>query len=561
VPPASEAEFLHHSPCPCGKSSDAYAVYSDGHGYCFACGHYAPGQGEDDTPKAGRRMSKDLITGGHIGALRKRGITEETAAKFGYQLHDDFKGSPVQIAPYHAPSGELVAQKIRFPNKDFTVLGDLKAAGLFGQHLWREKGKMVVVTEGEIDALSVSQVQKNAWPVVSVPNGAQGAKKSLAKSLDWLLGFDTIVLWFDDDDPGRAAIEECAPLFPPGRCKVARVPGFKDANEALAAGKQREMVDAIWGARTWRPDGILGGDELWERFRAECNDSAVSVELPWRGLQAKTFGLRRGELWTFTAGSGVGKSAVVRELAHHLLREGETVGMLMLEESVGRTLKGLIGIESGRPLHLDTTPWDELSEAEQASRRAAFERLGGCSRLHLYDHFGSTESDNLLNRIRFMVTSMGCGWIILDHLSIVVSGMEDGDERRTIDVLMTKLRTLVQETGCGMLLVSHLKRPAGDKGHEEGAAVSLSQLRGSHSIAQLSDAVIGLERDQQADSAEARNMTTLRVLKMRFTGETGIATHLHYDSERGRLEEVDLEALADRARKAAFDASGAGEEF
>jgi twinkle protein len=125
---------------------------------------------------------------------------------------------------------------------------------------------------------------------------------------------------------------------------------------------------------------------------------------------------------------------------------------------------------------------------------------------------------------------------------------------------MTKLRTLVQETGCGMLLVSHLRRPSGDRGHEEGAAVSLSQLRGSHSIAQLSDAVIGLERDQQADSETERNVTTLRVLKMRFTGETGIACHLYYDRERGRLSEVDLEALAAAAEQAKREAEFASKD-
>lgn len=502
-------------------------------------------------------MSKDLLTGGYSGALRKRGITEDTAKHFRYQLHDDFKGQPVQIAPYFTDKGDLVAQKIRFPNKDFTVLGDLKAAlPLFGQHLWRDKGKMVVITEGEIDALTVSQVQGNKWPVVSVPNGAQGAAKSIKRALDWLLGFDSIVLWFDDDEPGRAAVEEVAPLFPPGRVKVARVQGFKDANEALQAGKAGAIVDALWGARTWRPDGILTGDELWDQYQTRKSQASnVAVPYPWEGLEAKTRGLRRQELVTITAGSGVGKSQVVRELTYHLLREGETVGLLMLEEDSARTVDGLLGIHLNRPIHLDTTPWTDLSEEERTARREAFDQIGASSRLHVYDHFGSTDTDNLINRIRFMAQSLGCGWIILDHLSIVVSGMEDnGDERKTIDFLMTKLRTLVQETNIGLILVSHLRRPAGDKGHEQGAEVSLSQLRGSHAIAQLSDAVIGAERDQQAESEAERNVTTLRVLKMRFTGETGIACHLYYDRETGRLTEVNLESLKAAVAQAAAEA-------
>jgi twinkle protein len=123
---------------------------------------------------------------------------------------------------------------------------------------------------------------------------------------------------------------------------------------------------------------------------------------------------------------------------------------------------------------------------------------------------------------------------VLDHLSIVVSGMGDGDERRMIDNTMTKLRALVEETKLGLILVSHLKRPEG-KGHEEGANTSLAQLRGSAGIAQLSDMVIGLERNQQ--DFENKHRTCLRVLKNRFSGDTGIACNLIYNSHTGLMSE------------------------
>nr|WP_055461009.1 DnaB-like helicase C-terminal domain-containing protein [Chelatococcus sambhunathii] len=481
----------------------------------------------------------DFVSG-ETQALGKRRITEDTCRKWGYRV-GDFNGHKVQIADYWSPDGaEVVAQKLRFPNKDFTVVGKLKEAGLFGQHLWRDKGKRIVITEGEIDALTVSQLQDNKWPVVSVPNGAQGAKKSLQKNLQYLLGFDEIVLFFDNDEEGRKATEECAPLFPPGRCKVARMSTFKDASEAMQAGKGGEVIDAIWGAKVHRPDGVLNGAEMWEAIVTD--DAAVeAAEYPWEGLNRITHGLRGAELVTITAGSGVGKSAVVREVAHHLVRSGETVGMLMLEESVKRTAKGLMSIELNRPIHLDLTPWSALDAADQEARKRAYEATLGSGRVYLYDHFGSTEVDNLLNRIRYLAAGCGCRYIILDHLSIVVSGLDDGDERKAIDVAMTKLRTLVQETGVCLIMVSHLRRPAGDKGHEQGAETSLSQLRGSHSIAQLSDMVLGLERNQQDE--KTKDITTVRVLKNRFSGETGIATHLLFDRETGRLSECRPEFL------------------
>jgi len=535
---SDDSEFLEHIPCENCGSSDANSLYSDGHQYCFACEAYVP-PGEDAPTNQRRTKRMAGFVSGAVTALGKRKINEATCRKFNYQV-GEYSGQKVQIENFLDDAGNLIAQHLRFPNKDFVWLGDSKNAGLFGQHLWRDKGRMVVITEGAIDCLTVSQLQDNKWPVVSLPSGASRAKKDIARALEWLLGFEEIVLFFDNDEAGRKAVEECAPLFPPGRCKIARMADFKDANEAHQAGRSKDIIDAIWGAKVYRPDGVINGAEMWDSLTSD-DEILDSADYPWDGLNTITHGLRCGELVTITAGSGIGKSALVREIAHFLLMNGETVGMLMLEESTKRTAKGLMGITMNKPIHLDLTPWSELPPEEKEARKAAYDATVGSGRLYLYDHFGSTEVDNLLNRIRYLAKGCGCKYIVLDHLSIVVSGLDDGDERKAIDVAMTKLRTLVQETGICLIMVSHLKRPSGDRGHEQGAETSLAQLRGSHSIAQLSDIVIGLERNQQDE--KTKNIVTVRILKNRFSGETGIACHLHYDKETGRLAEVSIEFL------------------
>ncbi len=124
---------------------------------------------------------------------------------------------------------------------------------------------------------------------------------------------------------------------------------------------------------------------------------------------------------------------------------------------------------------------------------------------------------------------------------MLVSATVEGDERRGIDSIMTRLRSICEETGAGMILVSHLRRVDGNKGHENGIQVSLSHLRGSQSIAQLSDCVIALERNQQADDPDESNTTVLRVLKSRYTGDVGRACSLLYDRDTGRLKEVPAE--------------------
>jgi twinkle protein len=162
----------------------------------------------------------------------------------------------------------------------------------------------------------------------------------------------------------------------------------------------------------------------------------------------------------------------------------------------------------------------------------------GDDRLFIMDASFDTGAsvDDVVSRVRFMAKALDCNVIVLDHISILVSAGQHGDERKALDEIMTKLRTLTQDTGIVLFAVSHLKRPDG-KGHEEGAATSVAQLRGSASIAQLSDFVIGLERNGQADDPTERNTTHIRVLKNRFSGITGPAGHLLYHMDTGRLTE------------------------
>lgn len=461
-----------------------------------------------------------------FSALKKRGISEDTCRVWGYGV-GEYNGQNVQVAQYYK-DGTIVAQKLRFPSKDFVTLGDFKDVGLYGQHLWRDGGKMVTVTEGEIDALTVSQLFGNKWPVVSIPTGAAGAVKSFQKSLEWLETFETVNIMFDDDEPGRKAARECALLLTPGKARIGRVQGFKDANEALQAGAGAKVVDAVYGAKVYRPDGVVMGSDLWDAVITE--DNTESVDYPWTKVNDKLLGIRKGELVVMTSGTGIGKSSVCRELICHLIRAGKKVGLLMLEESVKRTGRNLMGI------HLNCPPywWDERGISEQ-QKREAFDAT--VSKVVMFDHFGSVDPENLLARVRYMTKALGCEYVFLDHLSIVVSGLGDGDERRLIDNAMTSLRSLVEETQISLFVVSHLRRPDGDRGHENGAQTSLAQLRGSHSIAQLADAVIGLERNQQDE--ENANLLTLRVLKNRYTGETGLAGGLRWYRDSGRLAEVE----------------------
>ena len=192
----------------------------------------------------------------------------------------------------------------------------------------------------------------------------------------------------------------------------------------------------------------------------------------------------------------------------------------------------------GKPLHLDRKGVDDKKLKE------VFDSTVGSGKFYLYNHFGSTASDNLISKIRYLAKGCGVDFVILDHLHMALSAVGDettSDERKLIDYTVSKLRTLVEETGIGLILVSHLKRPEGNKGYEDGVAVSMNSLRGSASIGQLSDMIISMSRDLQSD----KNLAQVNVLKNRFSGETGKACTLYYDLETGCLRETDGDAQDD----------------
>lgn len=464
---------------------------------------------------------------GEIKALAKRGITEETCRKFGYKVGTYSDGRHVQIAPYQTADGEVVAQKIRFANKDFKFLGETKKAGLFGQHLWRDGGKMIVVTEGEIDALSVSQLQSNKWPVVSIPNGAQGAAKSVAGALEWLNKFEKVVIMFDGDKPGREAAKEVAAILPPGKAFIATIDGFKDANEALVAGQGGRVIDAMWNAKAFRPDGIVDVAAVEERALSAVAFSGLSW--PWESLNRLTYGRRRGELYGWAGGTGMGKTTCFKQVQAHLLATQDTpIGVIALEEPPHHTIKTLAGVIDGVRYHVPGVEYDKDKLA------ATVRSLQG--RVYLYDHFGAATFETIVEKMRYMRHSLGVRDFFLDHLTALAATMGD-DERKAIDTMMAELSALTIELDCTIDYISHLTTPEG-KAHEEGGRVQERHLRGSRAIAYWSHFIFALEGNKQDIDAPRR----LRVLKDRFTGDSnGLVIGLKYDKSTGRMVEVPLD--------------------
>lgn len=464
-----------------------------------------------------------------ISGIPKRGLSESTCRFWNYGI-GSLSDKPAHFANYYDPTTrQLVAQKVRTADKDFPVL---KAPGtklpLYGMHLWRNDRRSLIITEGELDALSVSQVQDNKYPVVSLPSGAQNAVNDIKRHYEWVCEFDKVVLMFDMDEPGRAASEAVAELLPVGKCYIADLGEFKDANEALVAGKASAITSAFWGAKPYQPDGIYTLNDIREEVEAP-----VKIGTPWflPGLTKLTYGRRPGELYILGAGTGIGKTDwFTQSIAYDALDLGVKTAVIYLEQPPAETGKRIAGKVAGKAFHVpsEDAGWtqDELTNTLDFLQERNTLVFGG--------NFAAVAWDRLANRIRFLAVAMGCKHFYLDNLTALA---DPSNERESLEIVTRDLALLCQELGIMMHVISHLATPDG-KPHEEGGRVWLRHFKGARAIGFWAHFAFGLERNPQDEDPNLSQQTTFRILKDRYTGRsTGKTLCLNYDADTGMIQE------------------------
>jgi twinkle protein len=510
-------------PCESCGSNDNLTTHDNGSIWCYTPNCESnKGRKRETEPEGfkefgGLREIKGGLIDGQFSAIPFRRLSQRTCEFFNYQVGLD-NGESVQIANYDG------AQKIRTKDKKFYWKGSTDKVTLFGKNKWSNKSNSIIITEGEIDALSIAEAQDCKWPVVSLPNGAQSARKTLQSELDWLLGFKQIILCFDNDEAGRAAIEACVDLFPPGKLRLASL-SEKDANECLQKGKFEELIKLVFNAAEYRPDGIVWGDEIEieELFKQQPR----GLSLPYPALDDAIRGLKPGRIYTIYAGTGNGKSTSMREIALHVRKNHSDVKIanIFLEESLGFTALSYMAMENNIPAYKIEENPNLLSKEQRQKGKELISNMG------FYRHFGSLDSKHLFNLLDYLVLGRGVQLIMLDHISLLVSGMksESGEgERRDIDLLVTNLRSFCERTKATVVCATQLKRK--DKSYSQGADITESDARGSGAIEHISDVVFSLNVNNEEMPYDAQ----IKIIKNRITGFKGSVDLISYNPETGR---------------------------
>ena len=522
---SAASTLIRHDPCPnpgCG-SSDGYAVYTD-HGHCFVCDYdkqFKEKETQTDATPRSVQAIKEIV---FDTTEPFRGLEKRTLDSYGV----GFKGDYV-VFNYRNKSGQFCAQKIRQKKSEAdgkrktTWRGSPKEVIGFGQHLANPaKHKSICICEGELDAPSVYQSCGGKVAAVSVPNGAQSSAKFIKQNLDEFLKYDSIVVCTDNDLPGHEAASQIMDLFDPGRVKRCLFPA-KDANDTLQELGSHAVKEAVEAAREIRPDGIRPARDYAgialkppDRRATDCAFAYWNAKTPFFDNQ----------LIILIAGSGIGKTTFARSLCLHDMERGIKCGWIGLEETAEEAVFRFVGMAAGIQLHarqdyLDLTP-DHLKNIEQADKFVC-----GSGMLELFDHFGSLDEEVILQRMNYMVRSLGCQHIYLDHLTIISSGL--AHDTRHLDSLITKIRSFIASTKCTVFAISHLSRQQGQN-FENGDVPELQAIRSSHSIVQLADTIWALGRKR------GTNLTQSHCLKNRMLGRCGYAGSFEFNESTQHLD-------------------------
>lgn len=454
------------------------------------------------------------MTGFSYQYLPLRGISADTFRFFDAKTKVDPEGKPVSIGFRFAND----SYKIRtLDKKGFYTKGEIGKAHLYGRDKFAASPRRTItITEGELDALSLYEVLRS--PVVSVKSASTAATDA-GMERSWLNEYERIYLAFDGDEAGRRAAASVARLFDPNKVFQLKFPGGtrKDANDYLRNGERDELAQLWHNAKRYLPEQIVSDFQEFEKIIQEMPKQGVSY--PWPTLNYMTYGIRTGESVLITAQEGVGKTEVMHAILHNLLTQTSApVGSIFLEEPKKRLLQAIAGIDLQRPIHL---PDSGVSDAEtlQALRRV----VQVDDRLHVYSHFGSDDPETILDTIRFLVSARLCRYILLDHITMVVSGLAGDSERRALDYLSTQLEMMVKALDFALIIVSHV--------NDDGLT------RGSRNISKVADMRIDLNRDIKSADPIVRRTTHLTISKNRFCGRTGPAGTLLFDPETYTLSE------------------------
>lgn len=557
-------EKLPHKTDKC-NSGDGLQVFEDEGkftGYCFACDTYVPdpyGEGNVRPPTKIKKKTKEEIANEleeieqcDTEDVPQRKLRKEALEYFGVKVGKsrvDGKTPSILFYPRYK-DGVLVDYKANLlsPKKMWIVAG-AKDCDLFGwEQAIRTGAKRLIITEGEKDAVALKRIvdmytkeafQEHKPAIVSIPNGAASAAKDIGRLASKIRPlFKEVVLCFDQDAAGKAAVDDVLKIYP--EAFSATLP-CKDVLDCVEKG----MAKAAFAAITFnyaKPKNtrLVLGSSLTEAARTAPE---WGFSYPWKGLTDLTRGIRLGETIYVGAGVKMGKSEIVNSLSAHCITEhGWKVFLAKPEESNRKTYQLLVGKLAGKIFHDPKIPFDFAAYDKYEPKLR-----DGVVMVNLYQHLGW---DTLKLDIQ-EAANMGCKAIFIDPITNLTNHMSAGEANEKLIAIAAELASMAMDLNVVIFIFCHLKAPVGGAPHEAGGEIFSSQFAGSRAMMRSCHYMFGLwgnkslrveekvgkELVERETTAEERNRRSLILLEDREFGEVG-EVGLYWDQKTGLFNEI-----------------------
>jgi twinkle protein len=516
------------------KTGDHLFLMSDGVTWgCFKSFHkpYFERDGEEYSEGSMPLQLEDVKHLPCYGSVDRR-ISKKTHEYFKVrtELSQD-TASPVAVFYPETSNGKFIGYKQRTLPKRFITLHKPEAKGLvpdfFGQPVCPKNGKRILICAGEEDTMAAYEMLLEKYPeitpcIVGLPRGESGTA-TVTENLEFLKGFDEVIIGTDMDDAGRKALSSIAPIVG-DRARVL-VLSEKDISDMRIKGKEKEFINAYFNAREYRPVNIVSVSDILDRAIAP---RPWGLSYPFQKLTQMSYGLKKeGETISIGGGPGCGKTTLVYQIQQHLMfQHHERLAIFNLEEKAEGALNHLIGTMINKPIHKPDCQYD-LEEARRAG-----ELLEG--KAEFYDGF-SEDWNEVESQVRYFA-SKGIKFFFIDPISALVEHLSPSDANTELGRIYRAIRKFRMEQRLTFFIVNHLNNPQSGKDHGAGGEVYGSQFSGSRAQWKYSTALWGLVRDQLAENPDDRNKVKLVVIKDRLGGNTGYV-HLKYNPLTGKLEE------------------------
>lgn len=543
---------MRNRPCPAcrslgrDKDGDHLFLMEDGETWCCNKTEIHPTylEGKPVAQLDNKEVVKSIEFTGrlHINEIKKLPIVENKDRLISvdtmshYKVRSEFHEEDASLrALYYPETAGLTfsGYKCRTMPKSFMTITREGYKGttpdLFGQFCSPRTGMKIIVCAGEEDTLAAYEMLHTykpdwTWAVVGLPRGESGVAP-VAENIEFLNGFDEIVIAMDMDDAGKKAVDKLVPVV--GEKSRILFISEKDISDMLVKGKSKEFINAYFKAKEYRPANVVSIGDILE-------DAITPVQwglsYPWKKLTKLTYGMKkdRGEIVGVGAAPGAGKSTIWQMIQRHLMFEHkEPIAVFDIEEGSTQGLKKLIGSCMNLPIHKPDCEYD-IDKAREIGK--SFNGLANF-------YGGDSENwDEVEDAIRYYA-SKGISYYFIDPISALVEHLSASDGNQELGRIMRSMRKFRKNQCLTFFHANHLNNPSSGKEHGEGGAVRGSQFSGSRAQWKYSTLLLGFERDQYADDPEERDVGMLRVLKDRLGGNTGVV-NMKYKQATGTLEEV-----------------------